>query len=237
MDLGVDLRLARLTKTEADKLYSMFKNKHSKLNGESNDTISSKRSIEEEINYRALVNYMKRNTQFDNEGRLIDKGNPLIISEESKSRIIREFNGWRRHYNKSRQIGDIETLSEDDCFRLFVALRQVRDAIRINPDMVDNLVDNSITQSNMFELKNKFSKYFIQTLVDRLDSLDSGNYEDVLTRIIGLDKEEKLKMFKNMGIILEMDEDTSSPASPYSDVLVVYSKNIREPYSIHSKIK
>lgn len=233
------LKLTTLSKEEADKLYAFFKDNYDSINKgnfKPSKDLDAK-AQEEAIRYYAenlhFFKYLLRMTSLDENGMLIDRGNPLIISEEDKRKVIKRFNSWKRHYNNNRQISGTEVLSDNECLRIFKALGKVRSAIIANHDVVDGLVDNSITKRNMYALKDKFSKIFIQTLVSKLGSWDNKDSKDILGGIVNLPKKEKLEMFKNMGIILEIQEDSTTSTSAFRDVLVVYSKNIIEPYSIH----
>lgn len=225
--------LADLTDVKANEIYSFFVSNYNDLRKLYRGSFSPriKPKIKEFFrDNKDYINYLFKNTSVDENRLLIDNGNILIISEEEKRKAKRLFAKWVEHYNNERDTNDTNVLIQDDYLKLFRSLKKVRDSIKEKPDVVESLVDYAISQRNMYYLKNNFSTILIQALHEELGNLNDVNSGDLLSKIINLTKEEKLAMYVNNGIIMEIQEDA---ANPDHDVLVIYSRNVREPYSIH----
>lgn len=177
-----------------------------------------------------IVDYIFKNSTEDEDNMIIAHVNPLILSSDEKTKIYNNFTRWVDYYDDSREITDDREFSVEDYIRIFRSLKKIRDSYKEKPDEVDHLIDNAISQRNMYDLKNRFSEILMNSLIDELGNTSSKDSVDIMNRIINFTKDEKLEMFKNSGIIVEIQEDVLNPGQ---DVLVVYSKNVREPYSIH----
>lgn len=228
--------LADLTDDKANEIYSFFVSNYNDLRKLYRGSFSPriKPKIKEFFrDNKDYINYLFKNTSVDENRLLIDNGNILIISEGEKRKTKRLFAKWVEHYNDEKdtnEINDTNVLTQDDYLKLFRSLKKVRDSIKEKPDVVESLVDNAISQMNMYYLKNRFSTILIQSLLEELGNVNDVNSGDLLSKIINLTKEEKLAMYVNNGIIMEIQEDITNPNH---DALVIYSRNVREPYSIH----
>lgn len=165
-----------------------------------------------------LKNYVDSNT------------NPLSLTVEEKKTIRKNFDKWVEHYQDEQDYDDQRELTDFDFLRIFRSLKKVRDGIRENPDVVHHLVDNAVSQRNMYDLKQQFSMILVQQIIVELSNIDSNESTDILQAIVHLSKEQKIEMFKNSGVVIEIHEDSMNPEQ---DALVIYSKNVRESYSVH----
>jgi len=156
--------------------------------------------------------------------------NPLSLTVEEKKAIRKNFDKWVEHYQDEQDYNDQRKLTDLDYLRIFRSLKTVRDGIRENPDVVHHLVDNAISQRNMYDLKQQFSLILVQQIIEELSNVDSNESTDILQAIVHLSKKQKIEMFKNSGVVIEIHEDSMNPEQ---DVLVIYSKNVRESYSVH----
>ena len=154
--------------------------------------------------------------------------NPLLLSKPLKKRISAEFEKWKEHFDDEREDANTNKLNNTDYIKVFRMLKKIREAIKKDPDNVRNLFDKAVSQKNMYTLKSAFADILISELLKEINNSEES--KDILDTICGLTKEEKIEMFKDQGIIVEVQEDV---ASPLQDVFVVYSDSIVEPYSIH----
>ncbi len=225
--------LLDLDKTKADEIYDFVVSNYREFRkifkgrNDKNIPINIKDYYRDN---KDIVDYIFKNSTEDEDNMIIAHVNPLILSSDEKTKIYNNFTRWVDYYDDSREITDDREFSVEDYIRIFRSLKKVRDSYKEKPDVIDHLIDNAISQRNMYDLKNRFSEILMNSLIDELGNTSSKDSVDIMNRIVNFTKDEKLEMFKNSGIIVEIQEDVLNPGQ---DVLVVYSKNVREPYSIH----
>ena len=157
-----------------------------------------------------------------------DKLNPLL---ESKDIYSKEFEFWKGTYEIFRVKKDDKKLTDTDYFKLFRSMQKVRAGLKDKDksDVVKHIFDNAMTQKNMYDLKQKFTKILLNKTISELSN-DSMESKEILETIATMTIDEKLEMFNKTGMVMEIHEDDNNKNQ---SVLVLYSKNVSEPYSIH----
>ena len=157
-----------------------------------------------------------------------DKLNPLL---ESKDIYSKEFEFWKGTYEFFRVKKDDKKLTDTDYFKLFRSMQKVRAGLKDKDksDVVKHIFDNAMTQKNMYDLKQKFTKILLNKTISELSN-DSMESKEILETIATMTIDEKLEMFNKTGMVMEIHEDDNNKNQ---SVLVLYSKNVSEPYSIH----
>ena len=229
--------LLHLDKSKCNEIYNYVVSNYSELKRlyKNKNTKEIPTSIVDYYRENKLyIDYIFRNSNVDENKKIIVGKNPLLLNEDEISDIYNRFTRWVNYYDDSRDINDTRELMVEDYVRIFRSLRKVRSYIKEKPDVVEHLLDNAISQRNMYDLKTNFSTILMNSLVEELSNSNNLESTDIINRIVNFTKDDKINMFNSSGIVIEIQEDNMNPKQ---DVLVIYSKNVREPYSIHLTYK
>ena len=222
--------LVDLDSTAANEIFNIFED-----NKEVFEKLYNKKSINTiDPSIKELYSKYKKYMEYLFKYYKEDGVNPLLLSDDDKKNVKEQFEHYKEHIDDDREKnekGDYidGNYTDEDYLKYFRCLRKTREAIKEKPEVVKHLVDNAISQRNMYDLKQQFAEILMDKIIKALSD-DNKDSKKAINEIINFTKEDKINMFKNRGIIIEIQEDVTTPDK---DVLVIYSKNVREPYSVH----